>query len=82
VKAAGDKPGVLSIVHLYLGEDGKALTEAMQYVSQATADEAVKSMMGVARVFKAADLNVTRANQFIEFAKTGKGPNPLDNPGM
>ena len=43
----------------------------------ATEDEAMDAMLGVARVLKAAELTPARANQLIEFARTGKGANPL-----
>ena len=33
----------------------------------------------IARVFKAADLNLVRANAFLQYFKTGQGANPLDD---
>lgn len=80
--AVGNKPATRSLVYLYCGEYDKALSDAILYIAQATQTEAVKSIMSVARVFKAADLSVHRANRFIEFARTGKGENPCTNPGF
>jgi len=40
-------------------------------------DAITASVNDIARCFKAKDLNLTRANQFIEYAKTGEGDNPL-----
>ena len=36
-----------------------------------------RASVQVCRVFKAADLNLIRANAFLEFLKTGEGPNPI-----
>jgi len=36
-----------------------------------------QSLTDVARCFKAKDLNLLRANRFLEYQKTGQGENPL-----
>ena len=77
LQAAGQDPALLCHVCLYTGSNDGALDHAMAYMAEASADEAVKALMEVARVFKAADLNLVRANQFIKYAKTGEGENPL-----
>ncbi len=46
-------------------------------MAEAPAAEMVKALGQVARVFKAKDLNLVRGNQFLEYARTGKGENPL-----
>lgn len=79
LKGVGDNPALRSLALLYVGDYAKALSESLLYVAQAPASDAVKSLMTVARVFKAADLGIHRANRFIEFARTGKGENPCNN---
>jgi len=77
LQAAGKDPALLCHVCLYTGDNETALEHAMAYMAEASAADAVRSLMEVARVFKAADLNLVRANQFINYAKTGEGENPL-----
>lgn len=82
LQAVGSKLDQRTVVELYCGDHKQALADAILFLSQATDKDAVKSIMGVARVFKAVDLSVHRANQFIEFARTGKGVNPAVEPGF
>jgi hypothetical protein len=37
-----------------------------------------KAALEIARIFKATDLNLVRANAFLQYFKTGEGANPLD----
>jgi len=62
---------------LYTGDNAEALRQASLRLGAASADKAMDAILDVARVLKAADLNPARANQLIEFARTGKGANTL-----
>lgn len=62
---------------LYLGDTETALDAATERMFGAPPEDAVATILDVARVLKAADLNLVRANRFIEFSKTGQGENPL-----
>jgi len=77
LQGAGQDPVNRILVHLYIGDNSHAFEGAIDYMSGASTEQAIASLMEVARVFKAADLNVVRANQFINYAKTGEGKNPL-----
>jgi len=46
-------------------------------MAAAPAEDMLRALGEVARVFKAKDLNLVRANQFLNYAKTGEGENPL-----
>ena len=77
LQAAGeDKPKRL-LVLVYMGQADAAIATALGYMCEAGGDEAVSSLKEVARALKAADCNVVRANQFINYAKTGEGENPV-----
>jgi len=76
-EAAGDDPVAFIHVCVYTGDNARALSRAVIYMAEAPIDDAVTSMMEVARVLKATDLNMVRANQFINYARTGEGENPL-----
>ena len=77
VQGAGEGSVNRILVDLYIGDNSHAFEEAIGYMSSASTEEAIASLMEVARVFKAVDLNVVRANEFINYAKTGEGKNPL-----
>ena len=77
LQAAGqDKPKRL-LALIYTGDAETAVAVAVGYMCEAGANEAVSSLQEVARALKAADCNVVRANQFIQYAKTGQGENPV-----
>jgi tetratricopeptide (TPR) repeat protein len=77
LQAAGqDKPKRL-LALIYTGDAETAVAVAVGYMCEAGADQAVSSLQEVARALKAADCNVVRANQFIQYAKTGQGENPV-----
>jgi len=75
--AAGDEAELAILVHLYAGDITTALSTAKMHLIEAPSEEAVEALMHVARTLKAMDLNIVRANQFIIYAKTGEGDNPL-----
>jgi len=63
---------------LHFGDYEQALELAVVRLGEARGNDAITaSVNDIARCFKAKDLNLTRANQFIEYAKTGEGDNPL-----
>ena len=62
---------------LYVGDTETALDVAAERMYEASAEDAIAAIQDVARVLKAADLSLVRANQFIMFSKTGEGENPL-----
>jgi hypothetical protein len=55
------------------------LREAMLVARSMLADgqTAGQGIRQVCRVFKAADLNLKRANTYLEYLKTGQGPDPV-----
>jgi hypothetical protein len=60
---------------LLSGSYRSAMDEALRYKSELpTSPNGPKQ---VARVFKAVDLDVKRANAYVEFLKTGKGVSPV-----
>jgi tetratricopeptide (TPR) repeat protein len=68
---------------LYAGDTDAAVARAAEGVrglATLPPDKAEAAILEVARVLKAADLNLVRANQFINYAKTGEGENPLGIP--
>jgi len=75
--AAGDDKALRMLVFIYCGDDQATLTEAIDHIATASMEDAAGALLDVARAFKAADLNLVRANQFLEYARTGEGPNPL-----
>ncbi|MGD9495358.1 MAG: tetratricopeptide repeat protein [Armatimonadota bacterium] len=74
---AGDDRALRLLVFIYCGDDPATLNEAVDRVATAGADEAAAALLDVARAFKAVDLNLVRANRFLDYARTGEGLNPL-----
>jgi len=62
---------------LYASRYQDAMMAAQEAMAQADAQGMIAALNEVARVFKARDLNLVRANQFLSYAKTGQGQNPL-----
>lgn len=77
VKSDADKEAVSSQMSLFivLGEPRAAMLEAREILLRNPTGIAGTSE--VARVFKAVDGDVVRANEFLAFYRTGKGQNPL-----
>lgn len=71
-----DKPRERIGVLLLSGQVRAAMEGAQKLMSERPKDAA--GAREVARVFKAADLNLIRANAFLEFRKSGTGADPLD----
>ena len=75
----GDERGEVSAsrvaMWLMLGDYGAAMLDAREILLRDPTAAAGTSE--VARVFKAADGDVARANEFVQFYRTGKGDNPL-----
>ena len=69
----------LVTAHLYSGRYKDALETALQELELlGDRNEAVRmAASDVARCFKAKDMNLRRANQFITFLNTGQGEDPL-----
>lgn len=66
------RPHQRTAIYLYAGRFKEAMGMAMQSVFNGTA-----GLEEIARCFKAEDANLVRANQYINFMKTGQGENPL-----
>lgn len=64
--------------YLLLEDYENAMIAAQDAMAEADASQMIQALNEVARVFKAKDLNLVRGNQFLEYAKTGQGVNPLD----
>lgn len=64
--------------YLCAGKYREAMTEATLAVGSVRMDQMTGALQDVARVFKAHDLNLVRANQFLTYAKTGTGSSPVD----
>jgi tetratricopeptide (TPR) repeat protein len=62
---------------LLLGEDGNAMLEARRLLLDDPAKGTVAARE-MARVFKASDLSLVRANAFLQYFQTSQGANPLD----
>lgn len=74
--AASTRPVERISFLLLLNENAKAMVAARQLMlEQPLSNEGV---LQVCRVFKANDLNIARANAFLEFQKTGRGKNPVN----
>ena len=76
---AGDRDARIS-VFLGTGQTAKALTEATEQMRQsagAAPQYLADALRNLARCFKAHDLNLLRANRFLEYHRTGAGENPL-----
>jgi len=65
------------LAYLYAGNCVDAMHIAQDAMIEADAGGMADALKEVARVLKAKDLNLVRANQFLEYAKTGQGQNPL-----
>jgi hypothetical protein len=70
----------MALVHanLLLGQWDEALQAAGRMLSDAAPHKVDQAIRMVAKCFKAKDLNLTRANQFIEYSRTGEGENPVN----
>ncbi|MBI3923319.1 MAG: hypothetical protein HY318_18000 [Armatimonadetes bacterium] len=83
LEVVGDDAEVKLNVLLYLGQtDPKRMQEAVAFAKDRmrAAGEAgalAGELKNLARCFKAHDLNLLRANRFLEFHRTGEGENPL-----
>lgn len=66
------------VTYLLLEDYEDAMIAAQDAMAEADASAMIQALNEVARVFKARDLNLVRGNQFLEYAKTGQGVNPLD----
>ncbi len=66
------------INHLLLDENGKAMLAARRMLLDDPAKKGNEAAAGMARVFKAVDFNVLRANALVQYLQTGQGVNPLD----
>ena len=65
------------LAYLYAGNYVDAMHIAQDAMIEADAEGMSDALKEVARVLKARDLNLVRGNQFLEYAKTGQGQNPL-----
>ena len=74
--AASGAPHQRVLAYLLLGR----LREAMTAARQAIVDDkgGPSGALEIARVFKAADGNLIRGNQWLDFFKDGKGVNPIE----
>ena len=79
--AAGDTLHARLNAQLALGDYGNAVADALDEMREAGNSKdkfkMTQSLTDVARCFKAKDLNLLRANRFLEYQKTGQGENPL-----
>ncbi len=64
--------------YLYVGDFDQAVQEAQGEVVS-LGNNAAAGVADIARCFKAKDMHLLRANQFLEWVKTGEGPNPLED---
>jgi hypothetical protein len=77
VNTAGNVPAQIQVL-LYCGDCDEALTLATAGVGDAKdAKQITGCIEQIARCLKAKDLNLTRANAFLEYVKEGEGNNPL-----
>lgn len=73
-RTEGDSSALISLL-LVLGDYGGAMrTARVRLASEMGSEESVRQ---VARVFKAKDLSLVRANGFLSFYGSGQGTNPL-----
>ena len=81
VTAAADNLHARINAQLALGDYGNAVADALDEMREAGNSKdkfkMAQSLTDVARCFKAKDLNLLRANRFLEYQKTGQGENPL-----
>jgi hypothetical protein len=73
-RANGDIPALISLL-IVQGDYRGAMMQARNRLASEMGNE--ESVRQVARVFKAKDLSLARANQFVSFFGSGKGNNPL-----
>lgn len=71
---ARDAPGRISVL-IIKGDFKAAMVEARGLMLDRPAS--TEGVMQVCRVFKAQDLNLTRANAFLAYMKSGEGANPV-----
>jgi len=64
--------------YLYTGRPADAALTAREELFLGSKEAAQNSADDIARSFKAKDMHCHRANQFIEYLRTGQGPNPLE----
>jgi len=64
-------------MHVMLGEHGDAMLIARRLLLDNPSKGNVAALE-MARVFKAADLNMVRANALLQYMQTGQGINPTD----
>lgn len=80
VAAATGNPEAELVALLYAGDFAAALEVAKEQMALAVGKpqaELAKAMPNIARVIKAHDLNLVRANQFLNYHATGDGEDPL-----
>jgi len=77
LQASGTDSRLQVCSQLYASRYQEAMMAAQEAMAQADAQGMIAALNEVARVFKARDLNLVRANQFLNYAKTGQGQNPL-----
>jgi hypothetical protein len=65
-------------LHLLLKENGAAMLEARRILLNDPSGAANAAALEMARVFKATDLNLVRANAFLKYFQSNEGDNPLD----
>jgi hypothetical protein len=63
---------------LMLGENGQAMLTARRVLLDDPTGKATQAALEIARVFKASDLNLVRANAFLKYFQNSEGENPLD----
>jgi len=61
------------------GKYGDAMLIARRLLLDNPTQNASQAAGEIARIFKAADLNMVRANAFLQYFKTGQGDNPLED---
>ena len=72
LEVVGDDAEVKLNVLLYLGQ-----TDPKRMRAAGEAGALAGALKNLARCFKAHDLNLLRANQFLQYHRTGEGENPL-----
>jgi hypothetical protein len=77
VAATGYKNKPLVDAYLYTGQFPEALQTAQSWAASGDA-KAAEGLTDLARCFKAKDTNLLRANQFVHWAKSGEGANPVE----
>jgi hypothetical protein len=75
--ACGADPYFRAHAYLYAANYKEGMLAAQEALTEAPAEKMMRALNEVARVLKAKDLNLIRANQFLNYAKTGEGENPL-----